>query len=66
LEERVAEGARREGVRFDRLSAYCALAPQPGIVLGYGAIPEPKIDEGLRRLRRCFAAATQIKRRGAR
>jgi GntR family transcriptional regulator/MocR family aminotransferase len=58
LEAKVADGARRVGVRFDRLSAYCAsAAPQTGIVLGYGAIPEAKIEEGLRRLRRCFAAA---------
>ena len=27
---------------------------QPGIVLGYGAIPAADIDEGLSRLRRCF------------
>jgi len=27
---------------------------QPGLVLGYGAIPTARIEEGLRRLRRCF------------
>ena len=27
---------------------------QPGIVLGYGAIPTADIEEGLSRLRRCF------------
>jgi DNA-binding transcriptional MocR family regulator len=27
---------------------------QPGIVLGYGAIPIADIEEGLGRLRRCF------------
>jgi DNA-binding transcriptional MocR family regulator len=26
----------------------------PGLVLGYGAIPTDRIDEGLDRLRRCF------------
>ena len=63
VEEKVAQAARRKGVRFDRLSAYYASAPaQTGVVLGYGAIPEPRIEEGLRRLRRCFAAVTN--RRG--
>jgi DNA-binding transcriptional MocR family regulator len=28
--------------------------PPPGLVLGYGAIPTDRIDEGLDRLRRCF------------
>jgi GntR family transcriptional regulator/MocR family aminotransferase len=27
---------------------------QPGLVLGYGVIPTSRIEEGLRRLRRCF------------
>ena len=29
---------------------------QPGIILGYGAIPTADIEEGLGRLRRCFDA----------
>jgi GntR family transcriptional regulator/MocR family aminotransferase len=58
LEREVAERARSNGVGFDRLSAYCASKPpQAGVVVGYGAISEARIDEGLRRLRECFAAA---------
>jgi DNA-binding transcriptional MocR family regulator len=29
--------------------------PRSGLVLGYGAIATDQIEEGLRRLRRCFA-----------
>jgi GntR family transcriptional regulator/MocR family aminotransferase len=37
------------------LSLYGVDAPtRPGLVLGYGAIPTERLDEGLRRLRRCF------------
>ena len=60
LEREVAKRARAEGVAFDRLSLYCASSsPQPGVVLGYGAISESKIPEGLRRLRKCFVAETR-------
>jgi GntR family transcriptional regulator/MocR family aminotransferase len=60
LEREVAERARQAGVGFDRLSVYCAPgAPQAGIVLGYGAIAEARIAEGLRRLRGCFEAASR-------
>jgi len=27
---------------------------RPGVVVGYGAIPTDRLDEGLRRLRGCF------------
>ena len=54
-EERdLARRALARGVRFDRLSKYCASAPQSGLVLGYGAIGSGKIEEALRRLRACF------------
>jgi GntR family transcriptional regulator/MocR family aminotransferase len=62
LEREVARRARVEGVAFDRLSTYCASSSaQPGVVLGYGAIPEARIPEGLRRLRQCFAAETRTR-----
>ena len=48
--------ARRVGVRFDRLSAYCVGHPQQGLVLGYGAIRDADIATGLQRLRTCCAA----------
>lgn len=55
LEGEVARRAQAHDVGLDRLSAYCASAkPQAGLVLGYGGIATEKIDEGLRRLRRCF------------
>lgn len=58
FEREIAERAHRDGVAFDRLSSYCAGdARQAGVVLGYGAIDEARLDEGLRRLRRCFVAA---------
>jgi GntR family transcriptional regulator/MocR family aminotransferase len=54
-ERDIAERARAEDAGFDRLSVYCtAKRPQTGLVLGYGAIATSNIDEGLRRLRRCF------------
>ena len=47
--------ASTAGVELQPLSMY-DLGPsgQPGIVLGYGAIPTTDIEEGLSRLRRCF------------
>ncbi len=55
-EREILARARRIDVRFDRLSAYCVGCPQPGLVLGYGAIGDADISEGLRRLRTCCAA----------
>jgi GntR family transcriptional regulator/MocR family aminotransferase len=47
--------ASTAGVELQPLSMYDLGPPsQPGIVLGYGAIPTTDIEEGLRRLRRCF------------
>jgi GntR family transcriptional regulator / MocR family aminotransferase len=47
--------ASAAGVELQPLSMYDVGPPsQPGIVLGYGAIPTADIAEGLRRLRRCF------------
>jgi GntR family transcriptional regulator/MocR family aminotransferase len=55
-EREILARARRAGVRFDRLSAYCVGRPQPGLVLGYGAIRDSDIALGLRHLRTCCAA----------
>jgi len=47
--------ASTAGVALQPLSMFDAGPPgQPGIVLGYGAIPTADIEEGLRRLRRSF------------
>lgn len=54
FERELAGRALAAEVGFDRLSAYCTTRPRAGIVLGYGAIAESNIDEGLRRLRGCF------------
>ncbi|WP_460526310.1 MocR-like pyridoxine biosynthesis transcription factor PdxR [Flindersiella endophytica] len=54
----VVDPARRAGVALPALSWFSA-RPQhtrPGLVLGYGAIPTDRIDEGLRRLRSCLLA----------
>jgi GntR family transcriptional regulator / MocR family aminotransferase len=51
----VLERAWAAGVGLVALSTWDAGPPsQPGLVLGYGAIPTARIEEGLRRLRRCF------------
>jgi hypothetical protein len=43
------------GVRIVALSAFSAgVATQPGIVIGYGAIPSSRIDDGLRQLAASF------------
>ena len=43
------------GVQMHRLSAFGFDRPAPpGFVLGYGAIPTERIEEGLRRFRGCF------------
>jgi GntR family transcriptional regulator/MocR family aminotransferase len=56
LEQEVSQRAAAAGVGLDRLLAYCAPAspPQAGVVLGYGAVSEARIAEGLSRLRECF------------
>jgi GntR family transcriptional regulator/MocR family aminotransferase len=47
--------ALRSGVAVESLAAYCAEdRPQPGLVLGYGAIPTERVAEGLRLLHRAF------------
>ena len=51
----VLERVCAHGVAVQPLSMYDVGPPgQPGIVLGYGAIPTADIDEGLARLRRSF------------
>ncbi len=55
-EQQLAARAEAAGVAFDRLSTYgIAKPPRTGIVLGYGGIALRDIDEGLKRLRACFA-----------
>jgi GntR family transcriptional regulator / MocR family aminotransferase len=52
--DRVLARARAAGVAMSPLSRFCGARPvQQGFVIGYGAIPLARIDEGLRR----FAAA---------
>jgi GntR family transcriptional regulator/MocR family aminotransferase len=51
----VADNARSKGVAVLPLSYhYQTRAPQPGLLLGYGAIASDQIGEGLRRLRLCL------------
>jgi GntR family transcriptional regulator/MocR family aminotransferase len=51
----VRRRALSEGVAFQRLSRFSIdSAPQAGVVLGYGAIATPDIEEGLCRLRASF------------
>ena len=48
---RVIDRARNRGLRVGVLSNYSFGAPcQTGFVIGYGAIPLSRIDEGLRQL----------------
>ncbi|MCY1019158.1 PLP-dependent aminotransferase family protein [Pyxidicoccus sp. MSG2] len=63
LERETLERAKAAGVGIEGLSSYYASRPaQPGFVLGYGAVATTHIDEGLRRLRACVAAAATAKR----
>ncbi|HEV8486794.1 MAG TPA: PLP-dependent aminotransferase family protein [Blastocatellia bacterium] len=51
----VVRRASEAGVEVQTLSRFAVHAPaKPGLVLGYGAIPAAKIEEGLRRLRLCL------------
>jgi len=46
--------ARPAGVALFPLSDFAVGEAQPGLVIGYGAIPLDRIDEGLHRLRACL------------
>jgi GntR family transcriptional regulator/MocR family aminotransferase len=51
----VLDRATAASVALQPLSMFDFGPPsQPGIVVGYGAIPTTDIEEGLGRLRRCF------------
>jgi GntR family transcriptional regulator/MocR family aminotransferase len=53
----VVRRASDAGVEVQTLSRFAVHSPaSPGLVLGYGAVPAAKIEEGLRRLRVCFVA----------
>ena len=56
VDERIAaDGSALRRLEVQPLSMFDVGQPsQPGIVLGYGAIPTADIEEGLSRLRRCF------------
>jgi len=50
--------ARASGVAVESLDAYAAGEDvRPGIAMGFGAIPDERIDEAVRRLRDAFAEA---------
>jgi GntR family transcriptional regulator/MocR family aminotransferase len=52
----VVRRARAAEVEVNALSEFSKSTPPPaGLVLGYGLIPLDRIDEGLRRLHRCFS-----------
>jgi GntR family transcriptional regulator/MocR family aminotransferase len=62
LEREVARRANEAGIGLTRLSPLCTgtgPGARAGLLLGYGAIPLERIDEGLRRLRACVAAAAR-------
>ena len=62
-EATIEELASEQGIAFDRLSVYYSHhRARAGIVLGYGAIATSDVDEGLRRLRKCFARCYQTAR----
>lgn len=51
----IVRGAADQGVAVQDLSRLAvSAAPQAGIMLGYGAIPAARIEEGVRLLRACF------------
>jgi GntR family transcriptional regulator/MocR family aminotransferase len=54
---RAADRAAERGVAIRTLSYFGEGEDAPdGLVIGYGAIPVERVDEGLRRLRACFGA----------
>ncbi len=56
----IARRAADVGVAFQTLSSFAVGdSVRSGVVLGYGAIATEDIEEGLRRLRRCFRDATR-------
>jgi len=56
----VARHAAGHGVAFQVLSPFAVGAvPRAGIMLGYGAIPTARIEEGMRLLRACFDSEPQ-------
>ena len=56
----VARHAAGHGVAFQVLSPFAVGAvPRAGIMLGYGAIPTARIEEGMRLLRACFGSEPQ-------
>ena len=53
--EQVVRRAESWGLMVRALSYFSATSrPQDGLVIGYGAVATPRIEEGLRRLRRSF------------
>jgi GntR family transcriptional regulator/MocR family aminotransferase len=50
----VLQHAQSVGASFFPLSDFTAGQAQPGLVIGYGAIPLERIDEGLHRLKACL------------
>ncbi|MFG2000804.1 PLP-dependent aminotransferase family protein [Spirillospora sp. NPDC048911] len=59
LQQRLAN-ARQADVAVESLAAYCTSTPaQQGVVIGYGAIPIDRVEEGLRRLHTHLCATQQ-------
>jgi GntR family transcriptional regulator / MocR family aminotransferase len=53
--EQVVRRAETSGIFVHTLADFSAdTSPRKGLVLGYGAIPSAKVEDGLRRLARCF------------
>ena len=53
--EQVVRRAESSGVQLRTLADFSATrSPRAGLVVGYGAVATPRIEEGLRRLRRSF------------
>jgi GntR family transcriptional regulator/MocR family aminotransferase len=51
----IVRRASDAGVAVQELSKFGVDSPgPPGLLLGYGAIPTARIEDGLRRLRACF------------
>jgi GntR family transcriptional regulator/MocR family aminotransferase len=54
--DRVIERARGRDVAVESLAGYCAEpSTRRGLVIGYGAIPAERINEGLQRIARSMA-----------
>jgi GntR family transcriptional regulator / MocR family aminotransferase len=61
----LVESAERHGIECNPLSPHYQHAPQPGLLLGFGGMPEEQLAEGVRQLAPLVRAAVAAAKPGA-